>query len=121
MDVQVDFFNTTRKQFDDLLGKEKAKDYIAKKSIFSITIGANDFLNNYLFPLLSVGTRFTQTPDDFIGDMLEHLRDQLTVSNKILISIHQNKVREFLFSSFVIICMLWLKYRGCINWMRGSL
>ncbi|XP_010417101.1 PREDICTED: GDSL esterase/lipase At2g23540-like [Camelina sativa] len=78
MDVQVDFFNTTRKQFDDLLGKEKAKEYISKKSIFSITIGANDFLNNYLFPLLSVGTRFTQTPDDFIGDMLEHLRDQLT-------------------------------------------
>ncbi|VVB18305.1 unnamed protein product [Arabis nemorensis] len=78
MDIQVDFFNTTRKQFDGLLGKEKAKEYISKKSIFSITIGANDFLNNYLFPLLSVGTRFTQTPDDFIGDMLEHLRDQLT-------------------------------------------
>ncbi|KAF8051833.1 hypothetical protein N665_1662s0006 [Sinapis alba] len=78
MDVQVDFFNTTRKQFDDLLGKEKAKDYISKKSIFSITIGANDFLNNYLFPLLSVGTRLTQTPDNFIDDMLDHLRDQLT-------------------------------------------
>ncbi|CAA7033197.1 unnamed protein product [Microthlaspi erraticum] len=78
MDVQVDFFNTTRKQFDDLLGKDKAKDYISKKSIFSITIGANDFLNNYLFPLLSVGTRFTQTPDNFIDDMLDHLRDQLT-------------------------------------------
>ncbi|XP_013634422.1 PREDICTED: GDSL esterase/lipase At2g23540 [Brassica oleracea var. oleracea] len=78
MDVQVDFFNTTRKQFDDLLGKEKAKEYISKKSIFSITIGANDFLNNYLFPLLSVGTRLTQTPDNFIDDMLDHLRDQLT-------------------------------------------
>lgn len=87
MDIQVDFFNTTRKQFDDLLGKDKAKEYISKKSIFSITIGANDFLNNYLFPLLSVGTRFTQTPDDFIGDMLEHLRDQLTVSKKINIEI----------------------------------
>ncbi|KAF2588209.1 hypothetical protein F2Q70_00041382 [Brassica cretica] len=78
MDVQVDFFNTTRKQFDDLLGKDKAKEYISKKSIFSITIGANDFLNNYLFPLLSVGTRLTETPDIFIDDMLDHLRDQLT-------------------------------------------
>ncbi|KAL0897808.1 hypothetical protein Bca101_081769 [Brassica carinata] len=78
MDVQVDFFNTTRKQFDELLGKEKAKEYISKKSIFSITIGANDFLNNYLFPLLSVGTRLTQTPDNFIDDMIDHLRDQLT-------------------------------------------
>ncbi|KAF8088820.1 hypothetical protein N665_0529s0017 [Sinapis alba] len=78
MDVQVDFFNTTRKQFDELLGKDKAKEYISKKSIFSITIGANDFLNNYLFPLLSVGTRLTETPDIFIDDMLNHLRDQLT-------------------------------------------
>ncbi|KAL0733767.1 hypothetical protein Bca4012_009977 [Brassica carinata] len=78
MDVQVDFFNTTRKQFDDLLGNDKAKEYISKKSIFSITIGANDFLNNYLFPLLSVGTRLTETPDVFIDDMLDHLRDQLT-------------------------------------------
>ncbi|XP_010548387.1 PREDICTED: GDSL esterase/lipase At2g23540 [Tarenaya hassleriana] len=77
MDVQVDFFNVTRKQFDEILGKDEARDYIRKKSIFSITIGANDFLNNYLFPVLSVGTRFTQTPDDFVTDMLNHLRDQL--------------------------------------------
>lgn len=97
MDVQVDFFNTTRKQFDDLLGKEKAKEYIGKKSIFSITIGANDFLNNYLFPLLSVGTRFSQTPDDFIGDMLEHLRGQLTVSDKILISSIELHLESFCF------------------------
>ncbi|KAG2308158.1 hypothetical protein Bca52824_027906 [Brassica carinata] len=58
--------------------EKKAKEYISKKSIFSITIGANDFLNNYLFPLLSVGTRLTQTPDNFIDDMIDHLRDQLT-------------------------------------------
>lgn len=80
MDVQVDFFNVTRKQFDKIMGAEKAKEYIGKKSIFSITIGANDFLNNYLLPVLSVGARISQTPDAFVDDMISHLKNQLTVS-----------------------------------------
>lgn len=79
MDIQVDYFNITRKQFDKLLGASKARDYIMRKSIFSITIGANDFLNNYLLPVLSIGARITQSPDGFIDDMLSHLKDQLTV------------------------------------------
>ncbi|KAL5557159.1 hypothetical protein UlMin_039395 [Ulmus minor] len=78
MDVQVDYFAITRKQIDKLLGKSKAKDYISKKSIFSVTVGANDFLNNYLLPVLSVGARISQSPDSFIDDMINHLRDQLT-------------------------------------------
>ncbi|CAN1225185.1 GDSL esterase/lipase At2g23540 [Linum grandiflorum] len=68
MDVQIDYFNITRKQIDGLLGASKARDYIMKNSIFSITVGANDFLNNYLLP----------TPDGFIDDMLSHFRAQLT-------------------------------------------
>ncbi|KDP31854.1 hypothetical protein JCGZ_12315 [Jatropha curcas] len=78
MDIQIDYFNITRKQFNQLLGPTKAKEYIRRKSIFSITIGANDFLNNYLLPVLSVGARITQSPDGFIDDMLSHLREQLT-------------------------------------------
>ncbi|WCJ31041.1 GDSL esterase/lipase At2g23540 [Euphorbia peplus] len=78
MDIQVDNFNITRKQFDKLLGASKARDYIMKRSIFSITIGANDFLNNYLLPVLSVGARISESPDAFIDDMLGHLKDQLT-------------------------------------------
>uniref|UniRef100_A0A7C9DA31 Triacylglycerol lipase n=1 Tax=Opuntia streptacantha TaxID=393608 RepID=A0A7C9DA31_OPUST len=78
MDVQVDFFNITRKQFDKLLGASKARDFILRKSIFSITIGANDFLNNYLLPVLSVGARISESPDGFIDDMITHLRGQLT-------------------------------------------
>ncbi|CAK9315193.1 unnamed protein product [Citrullus colocynthis] len=78
MDVQVDFFNVTRKEFDKLMGVAKAKEYIGKRSIFSITIGANDFLNNYLLPLLSIGARISQTPDSFIDDMISHLKNQLT-------------------------------------------
>ncbi|KAF5442100.1 hypothetical protein F2P56_036991 [Juglans regia] len=78
MDIQIDYFNITRKQFDKLLGPSKAKDYIMKKSIFSVTIGANDFLNNYLLPVLSIGARLSESPDAFIDDMLSHFRTQLT-------------------------------------------
>ena len=79
LDIQIDFFNNTRKQFDKLLGSSKAKDYISKRSIFSITIGANDFLNNYLLPVLSIGARISESPDGFIDDMINQLRNQLTV------------------------------------------
>ncbi|XP_021891520.1 GDSL esterase/lipase At2g23540 [Carica papaya] len=78
MDVQVDFFNITRKEIDKLLGPSKGRDHIMKKSIFSITIGANDFLNNYLLPVLSIGARITQSPNSFIDDMISNLRNQLT-------------------------------------------
>ena len=79
LDIQIDFFNNTRKQFDKLLGSSKAKDYITRRSIFSITIGANDFLNNYHLPVLSIGGRISKSPDGFIDDMINHLRNQLTV------------------------------------------
>lgn len=79
MDIQVDYFNITRKEIDKLLGQSKARDYLRNKSIFSITIGSNDFLNNYLLPVLSIGTRVSESPDAFIDDLLSHLRAQLTV------------------------------------------
>lgn len=78
MDVQVDYFSITRKQIDKLLGASHARDYIQKKSIFSITVGSNDFLNNYLLPVLSIGARITENPDTFTDDMITHLRNQLT-------------------------------------------
>lgn len=79
MDIQIDYFTITRKQIDKLLGQSKARDFIMKKSIFSITVGANDFLNNYLLPVLSVGARISQSPDAFVDDMINHFRGQLTV------------------------------------------
>lgn len=79
LDIQVDYFNQTRKQLDDLLGKAKAKQFLTKKSIFSITIGSNDFLNNYLLPVVSTGTRIAESPDNFIKDLIANLKIQLTV------------------------------------------
>nr|CAB3458905.1 unnamed protein product [Digitaria exilis] len=78
MDLQVDYFNITRKQLDGLLGQDRAKEFLRKKAIFSVTVASNDFLNNYLMPVLSTGTRISESPDDFIDDLIFHLRDQLT-------------------------------------------
>lgn len=78
MDLQVDYFNITRKQLDVLLGGDRAKVFLRKKAIFSVTVGSNDFLNNYLMPVLSTGTRLAQSPDGFVDSLVAHLRDQLT-------------------------------------------
>jgi len=78
MDLQVDYFNATRRQLDELLGGDRAKEFLRKKAIFSVTVGSNDFLNNYLMPVLSTGTRISESPDSFINDLIFHLRDQLT-------------------------------------------
>lgn len=82
MDIQVDYFSITRKQFDKLLGEDKARDYIRKISMFSIVIGSNDFLNNYLVPFVAAQARLTQTPEIFVEDMISHLRNQLKVHDK---------------------------------------
>ncbi|RRT66635.1 hypothetical protein B296_00015837 [Ensete ventricosum] len=81
MDVQLDYFNITRQQLDGLLGKAEAKEFVMKKSIFSVTVGSNDFLNNYLLPVVSAGERATETPDSFIESLIISFRSQLTVSS----------------------------------------
>ncbi|CAI0429495.1 unnamed protein product [Linum tenue] len=102
MDVQIDYFNITRKQLDQLLGTSKAREFITKNSIFSITVGANDFLNNYLLPVLSVGARISQSPDAFIDDMISHLRGQLTVRLPVKSDLTINWYVEF--SGSVLLC-----------------
>uniref|UniRef100_A0A1D1XYN6 GDSL esterase/lipase At2g23540 n=1 Tax=Anthurium amnicola TaxID=1678845 RepID=A0A1D1XYN6_9ARAE len=78
MDIQVDYFNITRQQLDGVLGKANAKAWLMKQALFSVTIGSNDFLNNYLVPVVYAGVRITETPDGFVNDLINHLRTQLT-------------------------------------------
>ncbi|XP_020580635.1 GDSL esterase/lipase At2g23540-like [Phalaenopsis equestris] len=72
MDVQIDYFNSTRQQLDEFLGKDEARELV-QNAIFSITIGANDFLNNYLTFI----TDFEQ-PDTYTNGLMIALREQLT-------------------------------------------
>ncbi|XP_057971572.1 GDSL esterase/lipase At2g23540-like [Malania oleifera] len=78
MEIQVDYFNITRKQFDNLMGASKARDFIMKKSIFSLSVGSNDFLNNYLLSALSIGARVSESANAFVDDLIDHLKIQLT-------------------------------------------
>ncbi|KAG9440766.1 hypothetical protein H6P81_020931 [Aristolochia fimbriata] len=78
MDIQIDYFNITRKQLNKVLGSSQAREFLMKKAIFSITVGANDFLNNYLLPVLSVGERISESPDAFVDHLITNLRGQLT-------------------------------------------
>lgn len=80
MDTQIDYFNITRKHIDELLGTTEATHFIMKKSLFPIIVGSNDFLNNYLLPILSVGERIAISPDAFIAHLIENLKQQLNVS-----------------------------------------
>ncbi|KAI3978952.1 hypothetical protein MKX01_016127 [Papaver californicum] len=78
IDIQVDYFNITRKQLDGLIGSSKAREFLMKKAIFSVTVGSNDFLNNYLLPLLSIGERLSESPEALINHLINNLRNQLT-------------------------------------------
>ncbi|KAK8945235.1 GDSL esterase/lipase [Platanthera zijinensis] len=78
LDIQIDYFNITRKEVDKILGVSQAKLYFMKNAIISLTIGSNDFLNNYLLPLLSAGERYTESPDSFVDQLINSLRAQLT-------------------------------------------
>lgn len=74
MDLQIDYFSRTRQQLDEFLGSTEARKLV-HNAIFSITIGANDFLNNYLTFISDL-----EAPDTYISRLMIALKQQLTVS-----------------------------------------
>lgn len=53
---------------------------LLRGALFSVTMGSNDFINNYLTPIFSVPQRVTTPPVAFISAMIAKYRQQLTVS-----------------------------------------
>jgi hypothetical protein len=59
---------------------------LLRGALFSVTIGSNDFINNYLTPIFSVPERATTPPVAFISAMIAKYRQQLTVSSSLACS-----------------------------------
>ncbi|KAK3147436.1 hypothetical protein QOZ80_3BG0282310 [Eleusine coracana subsp. coracana] len=77
LDAQIDNFANTR---HDLIARhgEVAAVSLLRGAIFSVTMGSNDFINNYLTPIFSVPERATTPPPAFVNAMIAKFRQQLT-------------------------------------------
>uniref|UniRef100_A0A5B7BIC1 GDSL esterase/lipase n=1 Tax=Davidia involucrata TaxID=16924 RepID=A0A5B7BIC1_DAVIN len=73
LDAQMDNFANTRQNIISGIGAPAAM-ILFQKALFSITIGSNDFINNYLTPV----EQKLVPPETFVGAMISRFRMQLT-------------------------------------------
>ncbi|KAH0725505.1 hypothetical protein KY284_001370 [Solanum tuberosum] len=77
MDAQLDNFANTRQYIITRLG-EAAAMKLLENALFSVTMGSNDFINNYLTPVLSTAKQLTVPPEKFVGEVIFKYKIQLT-------------------------------------------
>ncbi|KAF7837706.1 GDSL esterase/lipase [Senna tora] len=77
MDAQIDNFANTRQAIISSIGVSAALD-LFRSAIFPIAMGSNDFINNYLTPVLSTPERKLVSPERFVASMVSKFRLQLT-------------------------------------------
>ena len=78
-DTQIQWFNNSIQQYNELLGPAQAKKLLAK-SIFITVLGSNDYVNNYL---LSYSPDRRYNPTEFKEIILQKIRDQVKVSPRL--------------------------------------
>ncbi|XP_017218967.1 GDSL esterase/lipase At4g16230 isoform X1 [Daucus carota subsp. sativus] len=76
-DAQIDYFANTRQDIISQIGAPAAA-RLLETALFSITIGSNDFLNNYLVPVVTEVRRRIDPPEVFINTLISRYRVQLT-------------------------------------------
>ncbi|MCO5601621.1 hypothetical protein L7F22_055744 [Adiantum nelumboides] len=76
MDKQIAYFEGTVKEINKMLGVEETRSFLTK-ALFSITLGANDFLSNYIFPL-PTSLEKTLSPQEYNQKLLKQLKVQVT-------------------------------------------
>ncbi|KAG4929409.1 hypothetical protein JHK84_046377 [Glycine max] len=76
-DAQIDSFANTRQDIISSIGVPAALNLL-KRALFTVTIGSNDFINNYLAPALTFSERKSASPEIFVTTMMSKLRVQLT-------------------------------------------
>ncbi|OVA13600.1 Lipase [Macleaya cordata] len=77
LDAQLDNFANTRQDIISRIGGQAASELLGK-ALFSVTIGSNDFLNNYLTPVISIPEQKLVSPEMFVDTMISRYRLQLT-------------------------------------------
>nr|XP_043608561.1 GDSL esterase/lipase At4g16230-like [Erigeron canadensis] len=77
LDAQLDNFANTRGYIISRIGVLAAEE-LFKGALFSVTIGSNDFINNYLTPVVSTIEQKLVSPEAFVGELISRFRGQLT-------------------------------------------
>ncbi|KAL2921126.1 hypothetical protein RDABS01_012617 [Bienertia sinuspersici] len=77
MDAQLDNFANTKQDIINLIG-DVATQKLLSRALFSVTMGSNDFINNYLTPIVSKFEQHLVTPQAFISTLLSRYKLQLT-------------------------------------------
>ncbi|KAK0607127.1 hypothetical protein LWI29_009793 [Acer saccharum] len=77
LDAQLDNFANTRQDIISSIGSPAALKLL-QMSLFSVTIGSNDFINNYFTPVLSFAEQKLVPPETFVATMISKFRLQLT-------------------------------------------
>ncbi|VAI06424.1 unnamed protein product [Triticum turgidum subsp. durum] len=78
LDAQIDNYAKNRRDLMTQRGEVAAVSRL-RGALFSVTMGSNDFINNYLVPVLSVPERAVTPPEAFINGMIAKYRQQLIV------------------------------------------
>ncbi|KAH7420693.1 hypothetical protein KP509_13G017500 [Ceratopteris richardii] len=103
MDVQISYFERTLEELRELLGPTKTSEMVTS-AIFSVTMGSNDFLDNYLSPVPDTLDPILLPPPEFIRLLITTFESQLT-------RLYDNGARKLIIVNLPAI--------GCIPYQRS--
>eukprot|EP00250_Pteridium_aquilinum_P021056 c25017_g2_i2 orf=43-1236(+) len=103
LDVQISYFEETLEELKELIGAEDTSKLVSN-AIFSVTMGANDFLDNYLSPVPVTLDPIFLRPPAFIRLLITRYAGQLT-------RLYNNGARKFVIVNLPLI--------GCAPYQRS--
>lgn len=75
-DAQLDNFANTRQDIISMIGFPATLS-LFRRSMFSVTMGSNDFINNYLAPAVLIYEQQLASPEIFVNTLVSKFREQL--------------------------------------------
>ncbi|KAF2938924.1 hypothetical protein DAI22_03g153600 [Oryza sativa Japonica Group] len=76
LDAQIDNYANNRHELIKRHGELEAVTLL-RGALFSVTMGSNDFINNYLTPIFGVPERAVTPPEVFVDALISKYREQL--------------------------------------------